>query len=128
MSFVLWKPCYCIGDHKIDNQHRRLVSLLNFLYDRIQEACSKKLIDIILMELVRYAEEHFRDEEALMERIRFPELSHHRRAHEKLLYEVFKFKEKFDSGLASKMDLLHFLHDWLITHIIDEDLKIKKYL
>ncbi|NPA48695.1 MAG: hemerythrin family protein [Thermodesulfobacteria bacterium] len=128
MSFVLWKPCYCIGDSKIDNQHRSLVSLLNFLYDRVQAACPKRLIDRVLMELVRYAEEHFQDEEDLMERIGFPELEHHRREHERLLMEVFAFKEKFDHGFATKMELLHFLRDWLINHVIDEDLKIRRYL
>ncbi len=128
MSFVLWKPCYCIGDSKIDAQHRKLVSILNFLHDRILEACSKKLVDRILMELVCYAEEHFQDEESLMEKIRYPALEHHRQEHERLLVEVFAFKKKFDHGLATKMELLHFLRDWLINHVINEDLEIKKYL
>ncbi len=126
--FVLWKPCYCIGDDKIDHQHKYLVSLLNYLHDRVVEACPKKFIDLILMELVRYAETHFQDEEALMRRINYPELEHHQREHERLLVEVFAFKEKFDRGFASKMELLYFLRDWLINHVIDEDLKIKRYL
>ncbi len=128
MSFVLWKPCYCIGDPKIDAQHQNLVSLLNSLNECIQRVSSKKLIDCTLMELVRYGEEHFRDEEDLMQRIGFPELDRHRKEHEKLLVEVFAFKKRFDRGQATKMELLYFLRDWLIDHIINEDLKIRHYL
>ena len=126
--FVLWKPCYCIGDELIDRQHQRLVSLLNYLYDRIMEACSKKVIDLVLMELIRYAETHFQDEEELMRRINYPELDKHQKEHERLVTEVFHFKEKFDRGLATKMELLHFLREWLVNHVINEDLKIKCFL
>ncbi len=128
MEFISWKTCYCVGDPKIDFQHRRLLTLLNLLHDKVQARRAPAIIDKALIELINYAEEHFRDEEEVMERINFPYLDEHRAEHERLVIEVFAFKEKFDKGQVSVYDLLDFLKHWLIEHILGSDLKIKHYL
>ncbi|WP_408033339.1 hemerythrin domain-containing protein [Thermodesulfatator autotrophicus] len=56
----------------------------------------------------------------------YPELEHHRKEHERLIIEVFNFKERFDKGVATKFELLEFLKDWLLNHVLNEDLKLKK--
>ncbi len=128
MEFVSWKSCYCVGDPTIDYQHRRLVALLNLLHDKIHSKASAILVDKALIELINYAEEHFRDEERLMESINYPYLAEHRAEHERLVIEVFAFKERYDKGLVSGRDLLEFLREWLIQHILGSDLMIKHYL
>ncbi len=128
MEFISWKSCYCVGHPKIDNQHRRLLALLNLLHEKVQARLSAALIDKALIELINYAEEHFRDEEEVMERINYPHLAEHRAEHERLVLEVFAFKERFDKGLVSAHDFLEFLKGWLVEHILGSDLKIKHYL
>ncbi len=128
MEYILWKPCYCIGHQKIDGQHKQLVELLNVLIQKVCGACPKSVIDAALIKLINYAENHFRDEEALMESIGYPEFLEHQREHERLVMEVFAFKEKFDRGEVGKFELLEFMRDWLLNHVLDVDLKLKKYV
>jgi len=128
MDFIIWRPSYNIGDSKIDNQHRQLVDLVNCLCAEIYRFRSNDIIDKILIQLVNYAEGHFRDEEKLMEEIGYPFYQEHKEEHERLVEEVFEFKNKYDQGLVSKEDLIEFLKTWLIEHIIGSDLKIKSWL
>ncbi|GEM_PF-1138190 len=128
MDFIIWRPSYNLGDPKIDNQHRQLVDLVNCLCAEICRSSSKNIVEKILVQLVHYAEEHFRDEEELMAHIGYPELQEHTEEHVRLVEEVFEFKKKYDDGLVSKEDLVNFLKIWLIDHIIGSDLKIKHWL
>ncbi|WP_197460530.1 bacteriohemerythrin, partial [Thermodesulfatator autotrophicus] len=66
---VLWKPCYCIGHSKIDRQHQELVNLLNLMIQKVNSSCPKNVIDAILIKMVNYAENHFLDEEKVMQEI-----------------------------------------------------------
>ncbi len=128
MEFVVWHSSYCIGDPKVDRQHQELVKLLNLLHKKIHSGCSNKIIDEVLIQLINYAENHFRDEEELMQRINYPEYEEHRAEHERLVLEVFEFKRRYEQKKVSKYDLLLFLRDWLVDHIIGTDLKIKNWL
>ncbi|WP_457756290.1 bacteriohemerythrin [Thermodesulfatator indicus] len=127
MEAILWKSCYCVGHCLIDRQHQELVHLVNFMIQKVSEQCPKPVIDAILIKLINYAERHFTDEEEVMRTINYPELEAHQKEHERLVMEVFNFKDAFDKGKVTKFDLLEFLKDWLLDHVINEDLRLKKY-
>ncbi len=114
-DFVVWLSSYCLGDSKIDRQHQELVKMLNFLHYKICSGCPNKIIDEILIKLINYAENHFRDEEELMKIINYPDLPRHQKEHERLVIEVFEFKRRYEQKQVSKYDLLDFLRNWLIS-------------
>lgn len=130
MDFITWKDDYATGIYNIDQQHRYLVVLLNNIikFHNVGENSYSKLF-YILNGLVSYAEDHFRDEEVLMQELRYPKYQDHKNEHEYLVQEIFKINE----NLLERNDeertkrLLMFLQGWLLEHIIGLDKELGVY-
>ena len=117
MSLV-WKNEYSVGVAEMDNQHRKLVELLNQLDEAMAKGKGKDFAGKVLNELIRYTQTHFTSEEYLMMTHRFPELAAHKVEHLKLTQKVIQFKADYDSGRVSlTIPILNFLEDWLVNHI-----------
>lgn len=120
---------YLTGIELVDDEHRQLFALVNevhtlvhdeFIFDKYDE------IMRILTELKNYTEMHFRDEEAYMENINYPDLEAQRRAHnafiEKLVDINYEELENLDDHQQEYLqDILDFLAKWLINHILKMD-------
>ena len=73
--------------------------------------------------------EHFRDEEEAMAEITYPNLDEHKAIHGKLLNEVTTYKKRIDNNDEEVVQEFYlFLRDWLLIHILEEDMKYKLVL
>ena len=125
MSLFEWNSSYEFGIDDIDNQHRKLVRILNSLWDAYDSGSDRETIGNIIDELVFYTKIHFNNEEKYMEEIEYGGLKDHRVIHRDLTSQVFKIQEDFKAGKAHvDGQLLDFLKNWLSNHILVED---KKY-
>lgn len=127
---------YMTGIDEIDAQHRRLFEIIRetdtliheqFLYDKYDQIMQ------LLSELKEYTASHFQAEEALMERIGYPELESQKRAHsafiEKLVeIDLSELCDIDDHQQAYLLELIRFLLGWLSNHILGSDKKIGEYL
>ena len=123
---------YHIGIAHIDRQHDRLFELANQAYALL---CDENLQDKrqniihIMSELVAYARTHFSHEESYMLEIgyanRESHIAQHRQFEAKLAEVDFHVLEAstIDDQVDVLKDLLDFLGDWLINHIISEDMR-----
>ena len=59
----------------------------------------------------------------------YPELESHRKVHEKLIDEIFKFNEELAgrSPLLER-DMARFLKQWLVDHIVHNDYEFRNFL
>lgn len=127
---------YHTGIELVDNEHRRLFEIIHDTNDLIHaELLHDKYDEImrLLAELRDYTEVHFRDEEALMERIHYPELDAQKRAHtafvERLVeIDLSELDDMDDNQQEYLIDLIQFLAGWLINHILGSDKKIGDYI
>ncbi len=131
MPFIEWNEKFLTGFKVIDIQHKRLVDLTNQIYEAIKQNQAEHIIDQILNELYKYAHYHFTTEEKLMAEFDYPELDYHRKEHEKFIQKVNDFiKER--NALEDKRDftieIMRFLKDWLIRHVLGTDMKYVPYL
>ncbi|MES9992001.1 MAG: bacteriohemerythrin [Candidatus Thiodiazotropha sp.] len=131
--FLLWRDDWRLGIEGIDNQHLRLVELVNQIADALHAYESGTAEQSTAMRLVLQLQIetrlHFRSEEAFMRECDYPEYVSHHREHamlqaelKELLREIEEGKRKFD------IDTLTSLKHWLINHVIDSDLEIARYL
>lgn len=123
---------YHIGIAEIDQEHDRLFELANQAYallhdEKLQD--KRQNIIHIMSELVTYARTHFSHEEAYMLKIgyanRESHIAQHRQFEAKLSeidFNVLEASTIYDQ-LDVLKDLLDFLGDWLINHIISEDIR-----
>jgi len=114
-----------VGIEEMDDEHKKLISLMNELSSKCETVAPKSEIGNSLEGLVSFARKHFAAEEALMTSIHYPDLEKHRRAHADLMNRLeteekkFRFSEKavLDDGFFS------FLQFWIRTHIQGNDSK-----
>ena len=127
MSFIHWKDSYSIGNDPIDTQHKKLILLINQYDEAVNNGGSPSILREIIDGMVEYAKFHFLAEERLMVQIDFAGYEKHRDKHRFLLAEIDDFLDKYSNGdLWDNEKLLCFLKDWVIDHIINDDMEIKK--
>lgn len=133
--FVWDAELYSIGHATIDQQHQRLLSVLNRLYELMhgEGGISNTAGTAAMMqELTYFIVEHFAFEEQLMQESDYPleRLARHRAEHNGFILKVQSFEERLQAGDASVLaDMLPYLYgDWLIQHICVSDMDYVPYL
>lgn len=122
--FMPWTKELQFGVKSIDEQHRRLVDLINQLYDAIRDGKVKSAIDKILNDLISYTVYHFDYEEQVFKKIGYADSARHREIHEGLKKTVTEVKQKIDSGKeVMGFNVISFLESWVKNHILVEDRK-----
>lgn len=124
-----WNEKYCIDVADVDSQHQELFRKANLFIFSVKHGEGDKQIGKVLKDLVEYTKVHFKDEEHLMERFKYPELFEHKHQHHQLTEEIVKVLKRIKAGQRySPIELIRFLEDWLVHHILEEDMKIGKFL
>ncbi|MCK5679239.1 bacteriohemerythrin, partial [bacterium] len=119
-----WSDSFVNGVAEFDNQHKRLVELVNQFYKEMKLGHGNDLVVNMLDELVQYTVNHFADEEKLMLEHQFPDYDSHAVIHRDLVAKVVDFQKQFKAGKSTvSLELLEFLKDWLIGHIKGVDRK-----
>lgn len=123
-----WSEELSTGVPQMDEQHRRLIDLLNQFYEAIEKGEREQAIEVLFQGAEGYTLYHFSSEEKFMEEIGYPELEPHRKAHQNLINEVSSAKERLGRGDEKAVrELAAFLLSWLYTHIAKTDRKYGEF-
>ena len=128
---VEWEDKFSVGNSEIDEQHKKLVDMVNELSESINKyhGDEKLLINHLLDELFEYTSFHFSSEEEAMRKSSFPELDNHIQIHKDLVNQLVEKRERLlNSGVVTILEMAVFLEDWLVDHILYEDMKYKEYV
>jgi hemerythrin len=129
MATLHWNEAYSVRIEEMDKQHRTLLDLLTKLGDCMVEGVIKDDFKDIVSELSRYANTHFKEEEDLLAKYDYPMLAAQQSMHQKYIARIADYEKKLgERDAALSLDILKFLTDWLINHIILEDKKYGTYL
>lgn len=123
MPLFPWDDKLITNYVKIDNDHKKLVDLINKLYDAMLSGKGRDVCGRVLDELFDYAKTHFALEERLMEANNYAKTAEHKAEHAHLVKKVSEFKIEYDLDISLTVNtsLLTFLRDWLINHIAKSD-------
>lgn len=124
MDAFVWNPRFETGIASVDEQHHRLVDIVNRLGEvLIDGAYREESIAKVFAELAEYAAFHFADEERLMAEARIaPAHAELHRQHHRQFVDQLTGMWKNRSGLGDPAKVLHgFLASWLTFHILEED-------
>jgi hemerythrin len=117
-----WKDEYSVKVASIDQQHKKLIDLLNQMYDGLRAQKGKDTVGRVLNELVQYTATHFQNEEQLMQSYKYPHFEAHKLEHQILVKKVVDFQTGFHAGTTSaSIEVMNFLRDWLNSHILGTD-------
>ena len=124
-----WKEEYEVGVAEIDEQHQKLIDIANRVYELMRNELALDKYDQIveiLQELKEYTVYHFHFEEGLMQKAKYKKRFSHKILHQNFLAQVeavdlSAVDENQDAYLVQIMD---FIANWLIDHIVGEDKKV----
>lgn len=129
MARFNWKPEYSVGNAKIDEEHKKLFALVQ----EFENADSNDgLVSGLLGRLESYVEIHFAHEEQMMKEANYPEFDAHVKEH-KIFVEWLKTVQKtYQRAAESPFEVGEmvnsFLENWLVKHILEQDMKYRSYL
>lgn len=128
-QFVQWTPKLDLHVPMVDKQHRLLVDYINELYTAMAHNRTSEEMQAILRKLRDYTATHFADEEKLFTATAYLGAAEHMKIHRKFVAKLDEVEEHLKSGTATvSMDLLTFLKDWLVQHIMGTDPTYVPYL
>ena len=124
MAIIKWQEKYEVKVKKIDRQHRKIVDILNRLYDMQEIAADPKKMEKIFDDLRAYIGTHFKTEEAYLKEIGCTEFDHQKEEHNDFIDTVCSFqKEFFQEKPLALINLFNFVWDWFAKHILTVDKK-----
>ncbi len=129
MPLFEWNPSFEVQVADFNDQHRKLMALVNRLADAMKSGQGRAVISGVLKELMDYTVYHFSAEEEAFARTQYPDRASHILEHEALTNKVNELKQKFDLGQTMiSVETLDFLVNWLTHHIRETDKKYGAHL
>lgn len=121
---IIWEDAYCCGEPTIDAQHQRLFALANALFGATTSRQPAQEITLRLRKLAAHAAQHFRDEEALLKKAGYPEVTVHARAHKELLAKMIQLQDASEKSALDMARLVEFfIVEMVQGHLLAEDTK-----
>lgn len=132
MNLYDWKDSYSVEINSIDDDHKGLFRIINQLFDAMSHGKARSLLDETLHQLIDYTKTHFRREEIYFATTNYPETLEHKLQHEMFIERIVALKKDFENGDKEiSIELIKYLSDWLINHILISDKRymahLKKY-
>jgi hemerythrin-like metal-binding protein len=118
---LTWASSLESGVGEIDNQHKKLINIANRLSEAMQTGAGQQAVGKLLDELISYTASHFSYEEGLMERHGVTGVPNHKALHAKLVEDVLAHQSRFKNGQSLSTEVMAFLRDWLVNHILKTD-------
>lgn len=128
---VQWRDDLCIGMLEVDVQHKLLFDKFNAFVEAYQSNQSTDEIMRMFWFLEAYAVTHFKDEEKLMQQVRFPDYETHQARHLAFIDQINALKERLKTeGLTQNLvsTMTGFITNWLIDHISTMDRAIGRFV
>ena len=128
-KFVEWTPKLELHVPLVDREHKLLVEYINELHQAMTHNKPVAEMITVLKKLRDYTATHFGDEERLFNVPAYKAAAEHMKIHKKFVAKLDEVEEQLRMGTATvSMDLLTFLKDWLVQHIMGTDPTYLPYL
>lgn len=128
MPLLNWTDAYSVKVKEMDNQHRKLVDLINMLHDAMKGGKGKEVIGEIAASLTDYTKTHFSAEERLMKIHNYPGYEEQKKLHNLLIQQLNDIRRKYEAGTVLSQEVITFLKGWLINHIQGVDQKYGPFM
>jgi hemerythrin-like metal-binding protein len=126
MALMDWSDKLDVGVDNMNHQHKKILSLMNNLYEAFEQKKEFDQFISILDELKDFTIKHFAEEEAYMESINFEGIQVHTGIHQQLLEKFTSNYQTITNERKLTQEFFDFLKFWLSSHIQGIDIKYGK--
>ncbi len=122
MHKIIWKKEYYLNIAEIDQQHLKLVELINKLLEINYQKEDFEKLKKVLFEVVEYTKYHFEAESNLHKKLNYNHFHEHQAQHQVLVKQIVELLQSLKRGKTEfRDDLLEILENWFIRHVINHD-------
>ena len=124
MELFKWYKKYSVNNEELDNHHKTLFNITNKLLDNCLGSDLSNCLDPIIEELVSYSNYHFSAEEQYMRNIGYKDINKHISEHRFYTQRILHLQQVVNKNdLELTKELILFLGNWILHHVIEEDKK-----
>jgi hemerythrin-like metal-binding protein len=129
MAFFEWKEEYSVGIVEIDNQHKKILDLINELFESIKDSRGDMIIKEVLDDLIQYSNYHFNLEVKLFNVFNYVRSSEHMKEHNHFIEKIntLMIGAKLNKECVP-FETLDYLRDWFANHMLKVDIDYGNYL
>jgi hemerythrin len=121
-----WFPFFSVGVGSLDDEHKRLFRIMDELSALMETSGSIAGHQTLKQKLLDFTRTHFENEEALMEIHGYSRLPTQRKDHAELLSKLERIVNAVERRSRPRPGTVtDFLKDWLLLHILIEDLQYR---
>lgn len=129
MGYIEWSSYLVLGIKEVDDQHHKLVDIINKLYEGLFEEHAHETLIEVMGELIQYTEQHFEEEEKLFVLHDYIDNEEHIKKHKEFTEKIYFYRDQIKSGkMVLSLDILSFLTEWLTDHIQGIDKEYVQFL
>ncbi|XGC79810.1 bacteriohemerythrin [Bdellovibrio bacteriovorus] len=107
----------------MDNEHKKLIDIMNKLYERHEAKATKAELSGIIKELATWTVTHFEHEEKFFDTLDYSQSKVHKQIHKDLVERLKGHQAEFEKTGILGPAFFSFLKTWLTAHIMGIDLK-----
>lgn len=126
-----WQKDYEIGIEEIDKDHKSIIESYEKLYSYMKTGLGHSYYDELVKLIEHYVNDHFALEEDLQKNTGFAARVKHKELHDEFKYKVRAIISTHKRSDTSNLDLIRlnlFLKDWILHHILVEDVKFGEFI
>jgi hemerythrin-like metal-binding protein/PAS domain S-box-containing protein len=130
LESVVWNDTYSVGVPALDDQHKKLVGMINTLAD-CHATCSCKssgAFHQVLTRMFDYSQLHFKAEEDYLLGIGYPQLADQKMEHTAFVGKMAAFSMAASEGIQDDAAVHRYLKAWLLSHILDSDMQYRYFV
>lgn len=129
MNLITWSSAFIINVKRSDEQHERLVHLLNKLNAACKEEKSCDELHLIFTSLAYQVVVHLSDEENILLSNGYKDLAEQKSEEAKIISQsLLELLKQLQPGKVFTVSKLVLLKDWLLKHILDDGRQYGPYL
>ena len=128
MALMQWEDRFSVGIAMFDNQHKKLVDLINELHTAMMQGHGTQAEGRIINELLNYTQTHFKTEEKYFDLYNYPGTAIHKKEHDNFVNRVAEFRDKHERHeVGLTVEIMDFLRKWLTGHIMGTDKRYSSF-
>lgn len=128
MAAINWEDSFSVGIKSIDDQHKKLIEMINNFYSHVSKQPDINLIIELVDGMKKYTMTHFITEERYMKQYNYPDYEAHKKEHTDFVSKVNALEEKLKSRtIVVSFEVTSFLKDWIKKHIQNTDKQYTKF-
>jgi len=127
--FVEWNNSLSTGIESVDNDRKKLLSLINQLQTAAHYATDIKSVDESLIQLIDHTKRYLSNEENLMKECNCKDLKTCQKQHEIMLGSIDNLLAEYNSNKKQNInEIVLSIKTWLVNHIYKSNLDFALYL